>query len=157
MIIHYSTDPDLAPAVVRDFFCTHATWKVPTDADSWAEMLRNSCAVVSAWDGERLVGFARGLGDGVRYRHVVDVLVHPDYRGQGIGAEVLRRLVDCPAMRVRGVVLGTPDQREFYESVGFQCLNERASPMVLVRDELGPELVQPVEPGSVQDSPPTGR
>jgi hypothetical protein len=48
-------------------------------------------------------------------------------------------------MQVRGVSLGTPDQREFYEKLGVKCVNEKAYFMVLVRDEYGEGLIQPVE------------
>jgi hypothetical protein len=34
--------------------------------------------------------------------------------------------------------------KEFYESVGFQCVNDQAYLMVMVRDEFGEELILPV-------------
>ena len=58
---------------------------------------------------------------------------------------LVTRLVNHPAMRVRGVVLGTPTMREFYQSVGFQCVNDQAFFMVLVRDEFGEGLILPVD------------
>ncbi|MBS1169005.1 MAG: acetyltransferase, family [Proteobacteria bacterium] len=54
---------------------------------------------VVARDGGRLAGFGRVVGDGVLYFYVQDVIVHPDFRGRGVGrlivelmlAEVLKR------------------------------------------------------------------
>ena len=102
-----------------------------------------SSAIVSVWDRNSIVGFARGIGDEVRYAQVLDVLVHPDYRRMGIGQELIRRLVSAPSMRVRAVILGTPTMREFYEATGFQCVNDKAFLMVMVRDEYGEDLIQP--------------
>ena len=52
---------------------------------------------VGAWDGERLVGFARALSDGHFHAYIEDVMVHPNYRRQGIADRLLRRLVDALA------------------------------------------------------------
>jgi GNAT superfamily N-acetyltransferase len=145
MNITYSEEKDIDPETVRDFFCTYATWKVPTGIKQWKRMLLNSCAVVSAWDGDRLIGTVRGLSDEVRFAKVLDILVHPEYRRTGIGTEIMLRLLSHPTMQVRGVSLGTPDQREFYEKLGVKCVNEKAYFMVLVRDEYGEGLIQPVE------------
>lgn len=50
--------------------------------------------VVSAWDGERLVGFARAISDGVTNAYISTVAVLPEYRRRGIGYELIRRLLE---------------------------------------------------------------
>lgn len=142
--ITFSDDQQLDPEIVSGFFTKFATWKVHSGSAKWQDILENSSAVISAWYKDSLVGLARGISDQVRYAQVLDVLVHPDYRRSGIGTELVNRLVDHPAMSVRSVILGTPSMREFYESAGFQCVNDRAYFMVLVRDEFGTDLIQPV-------------
>jgi ribosomal protein S18 acetylase RimI-like enzyme len=49
---------------------------------------------VGAWDGERLVGFSRALSDGVHRAYIEDVVIDPDYRGQGIGEKLVALLVE---------------------------------------------------------------
>ena len=44
--------------------------------------LMNSQTVLTAWDGERLVGLARVLDDSELVAFVHYVLVHPEYQGQ---------------------------------------------------------------------------
>lgn len=56
--------------------------------------LRNSSVVVSAWDGQRLVGLARGLGDGETVGFIHDLLVDPEYQGQHIAAALMERLME---------------------------------------------------------------
>ncbi len=145
MSVRYSSERNLDAQIICDFFSQFATWKVHPQVEKWEKILANSAAVVSAWEDDKIVGFARGISDGVRYAQVLDVLVHPDYRRMGIGKEVVSRLVKEPAMQVRAVILGTPSRRDFYESVGFQCVNDKAYFMVMVRDEYGEGLIQPVE------------
>lgn len=42
----------------------------------------NSSRVISAWDGERLVGLIRGLDDGVWQASIDCLLVDPEYQGR---------------------------------------------------------------------------
>ena len=50
--------------------------------------------IVSAWQGSELIGFARLEGDGRISVEISDVLVRSDFQGQGIGTDLVRRLVD---------------------------------------------------------------
>jgi predicted GNAT family N-acyltransferase len=57
-------------------------------------MLAATSVVVGAWEGDRLVGFARAMSDGVYRALVDDVVVDQDRRGKGVGDELVRRLLD---------------------------------------------------------------
>lgn len=84
--------------------------------------LANSTHVVSAWDGERLVGLARVISDGEHIVYTQDLLVLRDYRRRGLGRELLRRVLE-PFAHVRQAVLVTdnaPETRGFYTSLGFE-------------------------------------
>ena len=83
MNIRFLDDKTIRAGIVCRFFNRFATWKVHPQPEKWQSILINSCAVVTAWDDEQLVGFARAIGDQVRYAQVLDVLVHPDYRRMG--------------------------------------------------------------------------
>ena len=73
---------------------------------------------------------------------MLDVLVHPDYRRNGIGTKLLETLICFKEMSVRGVILGTPTMSNFYESLGFTCVNEKAFLMVLISDEYSDGLIE---------------
>ena len=49
--------------------------------------------VVSAWNKQELVGYARLEGDGRIWVEISDVLVKSEYQGRGIGTELVKRLV----------------------------------------------------------------
>jgi ribosomal protein S18 acetylase RimI-like enzyme len=74
--------------------------------------------VAFARDGERVVGMARMLSDGVCNAYVVDVWTHSAFRRQGIASELMRLLVD--AVPGQHVGLQTDDAQELYRSLGFR-------------------------------------
>ena len=51
--------------------------------------LKQSSTVITAWDGERLVGLIRALDDGEMMAFAHYLLVHPDYQGNGIAARLV--------------------------------------------------------------------
>jgi ribosomal protein S18 acetylase RimI-like enzyme len=73
--------------------------------------------VAFAKDGERLVGMARLLSDGVCNAYLLDVWTHSSYRRRGVASSMVKALVD----RVPGQHIGlqTDDQAHFYSTLGF--------------------------------------
>jgi ribosomal protein S18 acetylase RimI-like enzyme len=74
--------------------------------------------VAIAWDGDRVVGMARLLSDGVCNAYLLDVWTASSHRRRGIG----RAMVEALSAAVPGqhVGLQTGDAQEFYESMGFR-------------------------------------
>ena len=97
-----------------------------------AEALRRSFEqsqhVAFAMDGDRVVGMARLLSDGVCNAYLVDVWTLSTYRRQGIATAMLRSL----AARVPGQHIGlqTDHGEALYESLGFQRQPEFMSMVV---------------------------
>ena len=67
------------------------------DPERFAKMLDNSDRTVVAWHDGQVVGFARALCDGVSNGLLSMVAVAEDWRGQGIGREMVRRLMGADA------------------------------------------------------------
>jgi N-acetylglutamate synthase-like GNAT family acetyltransferase len=84
-------------------------------------MLRGSEAAVSAWQGQRLVGFGRATSDGI-YRAVLwDVVVIQDLEGQGLGRQIVETLLVAePVASAERVYLMTTKSKGFYERLGFE-------------------------------------
>jgi len=100
-------------------------------ADELARMLANSQFVVAAYDGTGLVGFGRIVTDGVLHAMIYDMIVHPDYRGLGIGTRILQMLVQwCRRSHIRDIQLFCASgKRPFYEKAGFAARLEDAPGM----------------------------
>ncbi|MFC1619828.1 GNAT family N-acetyltransferase [Candidatus Neomarinimicrobiota bacterium] len=103
------------------------------DADQLNTALQHSWTSVSAYDGDRLAGFGRVVSDGVLHALIVDLVVLPEYQGQGIGSTLLRELVArCREADLRDIQLFCArDQAGFYEKHGFQVRPEDAPGMQL--------------------------
>jgi len=74
--------------------------------------------VAIARDGDRVVGMARMLSDGVCNAYVVDVWTHSAYRRRGIASTLMRMLAD--AVPGQHIGLQTDDAQAFYESLGYR-------------------------------------
>ena len=69
-------------------------WRDLMDIEEVEFYLQVALYIVSAWQGSELIGFARLEGDGRISVEISDVLVRSDFQGQGIGTDLVRRLVD---------------------------------------------------------------
>jgi predicted GNAT family acetyltransferase len=86
--------------------------------DELRRSFENSAVVVFARDGERIIGKARALSDGVCNAYVVDVWTHSDYRRRGIATRMMELLAD--ELKGQHIFLFTDDQEAFYKSVGYR-------------------------------------
>lgn len=120
MAIQIRLDPPLSPAPVK------ALWdKVPAlcgrDPESVTRSIAGASLMATAWDEEHLVGTARVLTDGVYFAALVDVVVHPDYRRQGIGRRLITAAMEPFSSRgFQVAALGVdPHDMTFFERLGF--------------------------------------
>jgi len=90
------------------------------------EGLRGSALVVAARDEGKIVGTARVVWDGGYAALIKDVLVLPDYQGQGIGKEMMERLLAFlrgklePGYVIQIDLMAADGKEVFYEKLGFQ-------------------------------------
>ena len=90
-------------------------------ADELIQALNSSWYLLAAYNGHQLVGFGRLVSDGVIHAMIYELIVLPEYQGQGIGGNILERLVEkCKETGVRDIQLFCArGKREFYEKRGF--------------------------------------
>ena len=121
MSICFSTDRQKVDvAQVQQLLSVGAFWAQHRTLSDLETAIQHSEPVVTAWDGERLIGFARATSDRV-YRAVLwDVVIHPEYRGRGLGRTLVKTLLAHPSVQgVERVYLMTSSQQGFYERLGF--------------------------------------
>ncbi|HTD65230.1 MAG TPA: GNAT family N-acetyltransferase [Candidatus Limnocylindria bacterium] len=88
------------------------------DRERLAAMLRHANLVVTAWDGELLVGISRALTDFVYVTYLSDLAVRVSYQRQGIGRELTRR-TQAAAPTAQIILLSAPAAEKYYPRVGF--------------------------------------
>lgn len=83
----------------------------------------NSTLVISAWDGDRLVGAVRVLSDTIFRSVIYDLLVTPEYQGKCIGSELVNR---CKSHYPGSEWLVGCDRKNtaFYKKLGFEDIPE---------------------------------
>jgi len=82
-------------------------------------MLDHSDVVLCAWDGDRLVGFGRVLTDFVYRATIWDVIVDQAYQKQGIGTELVQRILTHPQLNKVELFWLCTRRPGFYEKLGF--------------------------------------
>ncbi len=94
--------------------------------DMLERAFRGSLLVLGAWDGDKLVGLLRAVGDGASILFLQDILVLPDYQRRGIGSalvrEALRRFPNV--YQVELAADNAPRLAAFYRSLGFRSMEE---------------------------------
>lgn len=119
-----------------DFFSLFETtgWNTAyqTTPQDLQQALDDSWYTISAYDKGELIGFGRILSDGVLYAMIYDLIVHPDFQNQGLGSQLLNRLIEaCQKANIRAIQLfSAHGKTEFYKTRGFVTRHEDAPGMV---------------------------
>lgn len=102
------------------------------DQQCIAGMINNSNLIVSAWDGENLVGISRCITDFHYCCYLSDLAVDQKYQGQGIGKELQIQTENQLGPKCKLILIAAPAANSYYQQIGFTN-NERC--WVLNRDE----------------------
>lgn len=118
MIEYRHTMDGIMPQRLAGFF---EGWPDPPDPDMHLTILHNSDAVVLAVsvDENVVVGFVTALTDGVLSAYIPLLEVRSDFRGRGIGRELVRRLLEQLGDLYMVDAMCDADVQTFYESLGF--------------------------------------
>ena len=111
-------------AVYR-YLSEQAYWVMGRSRETIERLVRESTRVIAVYDGDTLIGFCRVISDGSNMAWLGDVFVYPEYRGRGVGVELVREAVEFPEHRDMQWYLGTRDAHQLYAKFGFGPPNER--------------------------------
>ena len=90
------------------------------DRERMGNMLANASLVITAWEGDLLVGIARSVTDFCYTTYLSDLAVRLSHQRQGIGRELIRRTQDACTPETRLVLLAAPKAVDYYPKVGFE-------------------------------------
>ena len=80
-----------------------------------------SYAHIAVYDNSQLIGYIDSVSNCVTDAYIQDLMVHPDYQGQGIGTELMNRMIDflkCQKIFMISVIF-EDSLRSFYKRFGF--------------------------------------
>jgi ribosomal protein S18 acetylase RimI-like enzyme len=91
------------------------------DNDRIQRMIDNADEIITARDGDRLVGFLRAITDYSYCCYISDLAVDKDYQGLGIGKELIRILrYKLGEEEIQYILTSAPKAVGFYEKIGFE-------------------------------------
>jgi ribosomal protein S18 acetylase RimI-like enzyme len=107
---------------LQALFNQSAFWAIDRQIEDLQIAINRSEPVISAWDVDRLVGFARATSDGIYRATIWDVVIDDRYQRLGLGRKLVEHVLSHPVMiRVERIYLTTTHQQGFYERMGFEC------------------------------------
>jgi GNAT superfamily N-acetyltransferase len=108
---------------VHRFLSEESYWARGRPLEVQERLVREAARVVGLYDDGRQIGFARAVTDGVSFVYLADVYVRPEYRGRGLGAELVREMVENGPYAGLKWILHTEDAHELYRRFGFDTPN----------------------------------
>ena len=84
-----------------------------------ADMIRHANLVVTAWEGDVMVGVSRSLTDFSYVAYLADLAVRDTHQKLGIGRELIARTRAEMGPRSMIVLLAAPAAVDYYPKLGF--------------------------------------
>ncbi len=89
------------------------------DRERFAAMLEHANLIITAWDGDLLVGISRCNTDFSWTTYLADLAVRVSHQRMGIGKELIRRTQQA-APRAKLLLLAAPAAEKYYPHIGFE-------------------------------------
>ena len=139
MKIEISTDKDrLDLAMIHAFLANDSYW-VPGISRANVEKCIKHSLCFGVYAGGRQIGFARVVSDFVRFAHLLDIFVLPEFRGRGIAKSLMENILVHPELRtIARYTLGTQDAHSLYAQFGFTAPANPERQMELLRSHTPP-------------------
>ncbi|MCR5608428.1 MAG: GNAT family N-acetyltransferase [Lachnospiraceae bacterium] len=134
MNIEYKVNAELKENDLKELFLS-----VEWDSGKYPEKLKtameNCPYVVTAWDGEKLVGLINCMNDGIMTCYMHYVLVHKEYHSQGIGKNMMEMVKEEYKDYINLVLVANPEAVDFYKKTGFIAADDK-TPMFITKVNL---------------------
>jgi GNAT superfamily N-acetyltransferase len=137
--IEISTDrAQLDVAMIHAFLASDSYWVPGISRSSVEKCIKHSLCFGVYADG-RQIAFARVVTDYVRFAHLLDVFVLPEFRGRGISKLLMGNILSHPELRtIARYTLGTQDAHGLYAQYGFTAIANPERQMELLRPKAAP-------------------
>ena len=116
---------EFRPAQPEDYeavrhFLAEAGWQHRvSDTERFAKMMTGTARTIVAWDAGLVIGFARAVCDEVSNGYISMVAVAANRRGQGIGRQLIERLLGDD-LSITWVLRAGHGSTGFWEKLGFK-------------------------------------
>ncbi|MEG8946772.1 GNAT family N-acetyltransferase [Rosettibacter firmus] len=113
---------DIIPEVeqIIEVFNSSGIKRPTNDKERINKMFFYSNLVVTAWDGENLIGIARALTDYCYCCYLSDLAVKKEYQNKGIGKKLIELIREKIGEQSMLLLLSAPNAMEYYPKIGFE-------------------------------------
>ncbi|KRN03360.1 hypothetical protein FD13_GL000144 [Levilactobacillus senmaizukei DSM 21775 = NBRC 103853] len=118
-MIEYKVDKMLDVATFKDLILRAKIHRQTNDDAKLQRMLDNANYLFTAWDGDQVVGYTRGLTDYADAVYVADLAVDEHYRYQGIGRHLLELVDQEVGHSIHSVLFASELAKDFYAKIGY--------------------------------------
>jgi GNAT superfamily N-acetyltransferase len=120
---------------VHRFISEVSYWGTGRTRETQDRLIDEASRVVGLYDGDRQIGFCRAFTDGLALAYLADVYVLEEYRGRGLGQELVREMIEHgPYANVKWL-LHTTDMHPLYRKFGFEEPNYKVMERRPTRNE----------------------
>jgi len=122
MQITYKETKDLDYEKVVDIFYEVKFLKHPEKRETYKKAIKeafiNSQYVVSAWNSNKLIGFARVITDKFLFATIWNMLIKPEYHTKGIGKQLIQKCLNR-FPKCHFFLFASEKVVDFYQKNGF--------------------------------------
>lgn len=127
MNIEYKDTHDFTKEELEDLFLS-VDWSSGHFPEKLVVAMKNFDTVISAYDGDKLVGMICAMDDGIMNAYVHYLLVNPAYHGNTIGRTLVAKVNEKYKDYMRIAVIAYNKELHFYKDCGFEKSSD-CSPM----------------------------
>ncbi|MCL9804952.1 GNAT family N-acetyltransferase [Flavobacterium amniphilum] len=120
MDIRYSFDEKPTADQIIELYDDAGLPRPTHDKERIQKMYDNSNLIVTAWDGDVLVGVSRSITDWVWSCYLSDLAVRSEYKKEGIGRQLINLTREKVGEESIVLLLSVPSAMEYYPKVGFE-------------------------------------
>src|SRR3954463_12327120 len=103
---------------VHRFLSDESYWATGRPREVQERLIDEAARVVGLYEGDRQIGFCRAATDGVSFVYLADVYVLDEYRGRGLGIELVREIIEGSELSSVRWILHTTNMHALYGRLG---------------------------------------
>jgi len=118
--------------LIHDYLSKESYWAKGRSIEAVKKSIENSLCF-GVFQDKKQIGFARVVTDYAVFAWIMDVFIVKDYRGKGLGKELMSRIMnDEKLQNLQRWGLGTEDAHGLYEKFGFKSLSKPQNMMEII-------------------------
>ena len=108
---------------IHNFLTLESTWAKGIGFNVVSQSIEHSVCI-GAYNNNEQAGFSRIITDHTTFANLVDVIVWPEFRGQGISKLLMEAVLNHNSVKnIRRFTLATSNAHDLYKKFGFSALS----------------------------------